>query len=199
MRGGQGTILGLLRERTKHLHEQVERTVDLPARLCSPERYASLLARFYGFYDPLERRLADVGGYDAVGLDLAARRKAHLLRDDLAALGFGQADIDAAPRCPDLPAVADLGEALGCLYVLEGATLGGQIVRREAEKTIGVTPDRGCSFFASYGERVGAMWKEFCQALEGYAAATPGANARIAAAAVGTFDALDRWVAGGGA
>lgn len=190
-------ILGLLRERTKHLHEQVERTVDLPTRLNSVGHYTSLLARFHGFYAPLEERLSGGGGYDGVGLDLAARRKAHLLRDDLLALGLSEAAIDSLARCPDLPAVTDLGEALGCLYVLEGATLGGQFVRRQAEKAIGVVPGRGCSFFASYGERVGVMWKEFCRALERYAADAPGAGDRITTAAVGTFAGLNRWVAEG--
>lgn len=188
-------ILGLLRERTAHLHERVERTVDLPVRLRSVEAYTFLLARFHGFYAPLEDRLAAVGG-DTTGLDLAARRKAHLLRDDLSKLGTEDAFIDALPRCSELPPVADLGAALGCLYVLEGATLGGQLARRQAERAIGVAPGRGCSFFASYGERVGHMWKRFCQVLEGHAA-NPGAGERIVAAAVGTFAGLDRWVAEG--
>jgi heme oxygenase len=188
-------ILELLRERTTHLHEQVERAVDLPARLCSVATYTSLLARFYGFYAPLEDCLAGVDDYAAVGLDFASRRKAHLLRDDLSALDVAEADIDALARCSDLPAVTDLGDALGCLYVLEGATLGGQIVCRRAEQALGVSPGRGCSFFASYGEKVGPMWKEFCRTLEGYAGVNPGASERIVTAAVGTFVGLDQWLA----
>jgi heme oxygenase len=192
-------ILDFLRDQTRHLHEQVERTVDLPARLRSVAHYASLLARFFGFYAPLEERLAGVGGYDAVGLDLAARRKTHLLRADLTTLGLGAADIDSLARCDDLPVVSDLSSALGCLYVLEGATLGGQIVRRQAPAQLGLTPGSGCSFFASYGERVGPMWQEFCRTLGQYAAATPGADERVVAAAAGTFGSLDRWLAGGAA
>lgn len=190
-------ILGLLRERTRHLHEQIERTVDVPARLRSADSYSALLARFHGFYAPLEDRIAALGP-EAGGLALAPRRKAHLLRADLAALGLTDAQLRALPRCPDVPAVADAAEALGCLYVTEGATLGGQFVRRQAEAAIGVTPGRGCSFFASYGERVGGMWKEFCRAVEDHERAAPGSGERIAGAAVGTFAALDRWLSGGG-
>lgn len=189
-------ILAVLKEQTRRQHERAERTLDLPSRLASAGHYAALLARFYGFYTPLEDRLAAVGGYAAVGLDFAARRKAHLLVADLASLG---ADAGALPRCADLPEVADLADALGCLYVLEGATLGGQFVRRQAEKAVGVTAARGCAFFASYGERVGAMWKAFGASLEGFAAADPGAEAQIVAAAGATFAALDRWLAGGAA
>ena len=189
-------ILGLLRERTAHLHERVERTVDLPTALRSLAGYASLLVRFHGFYAPLEERLGGVVGYDGAGLDLAARQKTRLLRDDLSALGRTAADIDALPRCHDLPVVTAPGEALGCQYVLEGATLGGQIVRRQVERRHGLTPDRGCAFFSSYGERVGAMWKEFCEVAERYAA-RPGAGEPIVAGAVATFRCLDRWLAGG--
>jgi heme oxygenase len=123
-------ILALLKDQTRHLHDRVERTVDLPARLHSAELYTSLLSRFYGFYAPLEDRLAVVDGLAAAGLVFRERLKAPLLRDDLTALGLGEADVRSLPRCPDVPAAADTGAALGCLYVLEGATLGGQVVRR---------------------------------------------------------------------
>lgn len=190
-------ILELLKEHTRSLHERVERTVDLPARLRSADCYTSLLTRFYGFYAPLEDRLA--AGASAAGLGFDARRKVPLLRDDLAALGLGEAAILALPRCEHLPAVTDTGDALGCLYVLEGATLGGRVVRRQVEQALGLSPGRGCSFFGSYGEKVGEMWREFCRLLEGYVTSTPGAGDRVVAAAVGTFACLDRWVAGGAA
>jgi heme oxygenase len=191
-------ILELLKDQTRHLHDQVERTVDLPARLRSAERYTALLTRFYGFYGPLEDRLAAVEGSTS-GLEFEARRKAPLLHDDLAVLGLGDGELLSLPRCGYLPTVTDTGDALGCLYVLEGATLGGQVVRRQVEQRLGLSPGRGCSFFGSYGERVGEMWREFRRFLEGYVTATPGAGDRVIAAAVGTFASLDRWVAEGAA
>ncbi len=190
-------ILAVLRDRTRLLHEQVERTVAVSTRLRSVQLYGELVARFYGFYLPFEERLAQVDGYAALGLDFAARRKTHLLRDDLTRLGMSPAYIDSLPRCHELPAVTVLADALGCLYVLEGATLGGRIICREAENALGVLPGRGCSFWASYGERVGEMWKDFCRILERYAAATPGETERIITAAAGTFTCLDRWLAEG--
>jgi heme oxygenase len=80
--------------------------------------------------------------------------------------------------------------------VLEGATLGGQVVRREVGRSLGLGTGTGCSFFGSYGDRVGEMWKEFCGALAAYAARDPSAEEPLVAAAVETFDALDRWLAG---
>lgn len=192
-------ILNYLKERTSQLHTRIEQTVSIPDRLRSVAAYTHLLARLHGFYAPLEDRLCAVAGSSELGLDLAERRKACLLRRDLVAIGTTRASIDALPRCLDLPVVADPGDVLGCLYVVEGATLGGKIVSRLVGRTLGLAPDHGCSFFASYGERVGEMWAEFRRVLEEYSAVTPGAGDRIVAAAIETFSGLDRWVSGGDA
>jgi heme oxygenase len=193
-------ILTLLKDQTQHLHDRIERTVDLPSRLGSMDAYAELLARFYGFYAPLEARLAAVATadeFEAVGLDLAERQKAPLLRADLAALGWSPDGVDALPRCASLPTVGGIPEALGCLYVLEGATLGGQIIRRQAESRLGLGPSSGCSFFCAYGEQVGPKWREFRTALADYAQDAPESEGRVLEAAAETFARLDSWLAGG--
>lgn len=190
-------ILTLLKDQTQHLHDRIERTVDLPSRLGSVDSYMELLARFYGFYAPLEERLAALDGYESVGLDLAERQKAPLLRADLAVLGWSRRSVDALPLCPALPAIGGIPEALGCLYVMEGATLGGQIIRRQAAARLGVGPSSGCSFFCAYGEQVGPMWRAFRAALDDYATGAPGSQGRVLDAAAETFARLDAWLAGG--
>ncbi len=187
-------ILQSLRDGTASLHERVERTVDIPGHLGSLPAYTAMLTRFHGFYAPLEDRLAGIGGYESVGLDIAGRRKAHLIRDDLRAIGDSP---EALPACPNLPAVTSLADALGCLYVLEGSTLGGQFIRREVAARLGLTPDHGCAFFAGYGERTGAMWKAFGAAVTAYADAHPEDGDGIVAAATDTFTRLDDWFTGG--
>ena len=189
-------ILQLLRSGTAALHERVERTVDIPGHLGSLSNYTVMLARFHGFYAPLEDLLAGVGDYESVLIDIAARRKAHLIRDDLRTLGYTPEAVAVLPACPILPTVARLAEALGCLYVLEGSTLGGQFIRREVAARLGLTPDRGCAFFAGYGERTGAMWKAFGAAVTAHADAHPEDRDVIVAAAVETFTRLDEWFTG---
>ena len=102
----------------------------------------------------------------------------------------------ALPVCSTLPRVATFADALGCLYVLEGSTLGGQFIRREVAARLGLTPDRGCAFFAGYGERTGAMWKAFGAAVTAHADARPEDRDVIVAAAVETFTRLDEWFTG---
>lgn len=192
-------VLTLLKERTRHLHEHIEGTVDLPARLGSVATYSALLARFYGFYAPIEQGLAAVDGYETVGLDFAERRKTHLLRADLLALGVAAATIDRLPRCQALPAVSGLAAALGCLYVLEGATLGGQVIKREVKAKLGLAagPTGGCAFFAAYADRTGAMWTAFRSTLSRFTAGSAMATEQVVAAAADTFIRLDAWLAEG--
>jgi heme oxygenase len=166
--------------------------VDLPSRLRSREAYADLLARMFGFYDPLE---AALGSREFRGIDLAARLKAPLLRADLLALGYSPDAVRAVPRCAVLPALTGLAELAGCLYVLEGATLGGQYVRREVARAFGLGPGSGCSFFSGYGERTGRMWTGFCHALIAYADEHPAEAGRIVATAAETFTRFGEWVA----
>lgn len=189
-------ILELLRAGTATLHRRVEQAVDIPGHLGSLPAYTAMLVRFHGFYAPLEDRLAAVRGYESVGLDIAARGKAHLIRDDLRALGHPP---EALPACPSLPAVSSLADALGCLYVLEGSTLGGQFIRREVAARLGLTPDRGCAFFAGYSDRTGAMWKAFGAAVTAHADEHPEDRDAIVAAAIDTFARLDEWFTGAAA
>jgi heme oxygenase len=188
----QGRILRVLKDATAERHEAVERRVDIEGRLGSTSDYADLLARFYGFYAPLESALARAGDYDSLGIDFDERRKTGRLARDLAALGRDPA---AVPLCPDPPTVESVAQALGTMYVLEGATLGGRVITRMVESRLGLTPERGCAFFSSYGDRVGAMWNAFRAALTNFA--TPQTESEVVAAATRTFDALDGWLAAG--
>src|SRR5262245_27999590 len=121
----ENSILTLLKTQTRPLHDGLEARVDIVRRLQSRGSYVNLLAAFYGYYEPLERALLRVAQLPTVIVDLAARRKVALLERDLAEL-----DVDPAklPQCDQLPALDSCGAAVGCLYVVEGATLGGQII-----------------------------------------------------------------------
>ena len=56
-------------------------------------------------------------------------------------------------------------DAVGCLYVLEGSTLGGQIILRRAAERLGIDADTGAGFFHGYGAQTGAMWRGLVDAI----------------------------------
>ena len=72
---------------------------------------------------PLEARL-DAAGASAIVPDWDERRRSHLIRQDLAALG------EPIPVPPaDLPPMSEAAQ-LGAIYVLEGSRLGGKYLLR---------------------------------------------------------------------
>jgi heme oxygenase len=89
-----------------------------------------------------------------------------------------------------------LADALGCLYVLEGATLGGQLIGRQVQRQLGLRSEHGCAFFAGYGaDQTGPMWKAFSEAVDAYGSAQPAAQGAIVAAACDTFLRFEHWIA----
>ena len=174
-------------------HARAEASMPLMDASLTRERYRQTLAKLLGFYAPLEERLADAD-WSVIGLDPARRRKSPLLVSDLAALELAPAQIAALPRCHELPDTRTLAGALGCLYVLEGATLGGQLVRRHVAERLGLGPHSGCAFFAAYGDAVGPMWREYQQRLAIVVDLGHAAPGDVVDAARETFDALTRWL-----
>ena len=181
-------ILDLLRERTRAAHDRAEETLPLLDPSLDRARYVGILAGFWGFHAALEPRLRAVGG---VGIDLDERSKLPLLERDLRVLDEDPARLPVADAVPE---VEDAAAALGCMYVLEGATLGGRVISRHLAAR-GIGPEAGGAFFAGYGDATGEMWKEFSAAIGGYAEAHPESTGRMVRAADETFTLLERWLA----
>jgi heme oxygenase len=182
--------LVLLRERTRTEHDAVERVLDLMSDALTLRTYVRTLERFHGFWQPVERRLQRIVGLREIGLDLAERERAPLLVADLRALGI--ADPAALPLCEELPGIDGVPAALGCLYVLEGSSLGGQVIRRHAHERLGITEETGGRFFQGYGERTGEMWRAFSAAVNAFPAGPAGQESMVEAA-ISTFRSLRRW------
>lgn len=155
-------IMAALKCGTAEQHKEVERLMPLFDERFSRQTYIRTLGAFLGIYEPLENKLASLPGWSSVGINLAERRRAHLLRADLLALGQSEAEIGQLPRCKDLPAMDSCVDGLGVLYVLEGSTLGGQLIAREVHARLGINEWLGVAFFQSHGNGVGKMWMDFC-------------------------------------
>jgi len=126
-------------------------------------------------------------------LGLPLRTRTALLESDLRSLRLSARQIDDLPRCADLPRLSCLEDLAGCLYVLEGACLGGQVIAPALRERLGVTEDSGASFFTGDGKESGARWRAFVAWLEGRALAG-AATDEIVASARATFLAFARWV-----
>ncbi|RYY67300.1 MAG: hypothetical protein EOO12_01550 [Chitinophagaceae bacterium] len=176
-----------LKEDTRAVHEALEaRLLPILENLTHGKAYARLLRAFYGFYQPLETRIAEQLSLARLP-DLGGRRKASWLLEDLAALGEpapGLADIPG-----QLPPIDGEAAAWGALYVLEGSTLGGRIICRMLEKQLPGAPLR---FFAGYGTQTGPYWTAFLAAFAQASARLPYSDIRQSAFL--TFQSFDLWL-----
>lgn len=174
-----------LRAATWGLHVALESRLGLPGDVPS---YRVLLENYLGFYEPWEAAVGPVLEAALPGF-FGPRRKCGLLRRDLEYLGAPPANSyrSSAPwSAPALPA------ALGEMYVLEGATLGGRVLLRHVESALGLTPETGAAFFAGYRERTGAMWSAFRVVLERH-----GSERESVPAAVRMFQRVGEWLGPG--
>lgn len=167
-------------------HDRIEATVDLMRPDVRPSDYRRFLSRSFAFLARCEREL----DLDAapVELDVRRRLKRPALAADLAALGIEEALVQG---CAETPQVNSWPSALGYLYVVEGSTLGGQLLLRYL--TTRLQLDETCTHFLSgYGAATGGQWKNFLAVLSTALERSAGERAQIAQTAMTTFTLLER-------
>jgi heme oxygenase len=181
--------IDVLRRETASDHEAVEGSIPLMAEDLDTDRYVAVLKQLYGIVVAWEELLADISP-DWLQEIRIPRRRQGMLRDDLAYFG-----IEAAPQpTPTLPPIRSLTELLGAMYVMEGSTLGGQLIARHVERVLHLEPGIGDAYFRSHGDKTGTMWKEFCEVLR---RRIPDAEARDAVfSAKKMFQAFGTWMRG---
>jgi len=174
-----------LKEETALLHQETENLLAQKLlRISTTVGYTELLLIFYGYYAPVEQQ---VQAYLPPQLQQAVElKKTSWLQKDLAALGHeGEKPIAAT-----LPTVNSAAEAFGCLYVLEGSTLGGRIILKMLKKQIPSLQDGQLTFFNGYGAATGTQWQQFKSILDTYQAESQ----QVIAAANETFLRFQHWI-----
>lgn len=182
-------ILSELRGATTRQHQALE--LRIPFFTADRLLYTRLIEAYYGFYRPLETLLFQMA-MTIPDLDWLIRIKTPSLEADLYALGLDAAAIDAIPLCTFAFQTAAIADVLGVLYVLEGATLGGQSLRSGVYSRLGIDEHQGGRFFAVYGTATGLMWRAFLACL--YEMRSPLQRTGSVVAAQATFEAFEAWL-----
>lgn len=189
-------ILERLKSESASHHDQVEAnpyakaimggTIDLNG-------YRRYLELFYGYIAPLERLAEGSDALNESGYDLEARRKTPMLERDLAELGVGPKERESLPLCGELPDLSTPEKLLGCFYVIEGSTMGGQMITKKLSRSLELTPEKGLAYFYSYGPEARIRWGDFRERLL-EAGQTEAARDEIVRSAVRTFELLEHWL-----
>ncbi|HEY9687374.1 MAG TPA: biliverdin-producing heme oxygenase [Coleofasciculaceae cyanobacterium] len=188
------TISQRLREETAGQHRAIEearRFNRLGQEDFSNPEYVQLLARFYGFYKPLEaefRKHSEMMG----ALDYERRFKLPLLEKDLKFFGLDDEALARLPVCGALPPTTTASEVIGTIYVMEGSTHGAQFITKRLRQQLALG-EQGLAFYEGYGQETMPRWQEFKTYLDSTFAPDRDGDA-VVASAVRTFEALHDWM-----
>jgi heme oxygenase len=159
--------------------------MDLPRSLASIAEYSALLVRLRSVHAAYENALG-LFDWTATGIDFASRRRARWLEEDISITAPGY--ILERTHCYH---VGTFEEAVGILYVLEGSSLGGQVMLRQATLLPGISAIAGARFFAGHGDRTAQMWNDFVAILNRLA----GEDSASAAIELGALEAFAKFTA----
>jgi heme oxygenase len=175
-----------LKDQTKTNHQLLEKKLIVKLKGINHKAdYIKLLQLFGSYFSGLDHLISL--HLNKLSLpDYGKRRKANLIAADLISLG-------AKPFTPAedrlLPQILNHAQSLGALYVIEGSTLGGQIISQLLVRQLGDIS--AISFFSGYGADTMAMWQKFKAVLD-LAENEPGDE--IIATANETFLKFSQWL-----
>jgi heme oxygenase (biliverdin-IX-beta and delta-forming) len=184
-------FLSMLRQATRIQHAKLESVVDFEKYLGTRRGYCHMLCLMYGVIAPFEERL-QLFNWTTSGIDFSPRRKTRWLETDLQALGCDVQRIKSNDCSELLPQISNLVQAIGCLYVIRGSTLGGRVIGQRLKNQLGITAANGGAFYFSYGEHVLTKWTDFCESAKKYCD-TSDKREEAVAAAIETFECFSAW------
>lgn len=175
-----------VRELTRPHHDTIE-TSPLFSKIMSGHislnEYHRLIQKFLGYIHPCELKIQNSPWASL----LNDRCKSPQLVEDLGNLNLSH-DVS---HCELLPEFNSYASILGYLYVIEGSTLGGQIITKALGRLHGLMPEKGISFFSGYGKETKSKWIEFCSMLN---QVTLDQESLVIHSACETFTTLHHWI-----
>lgn len=163
----QYAFLQKLRTESGPMHKKLEET-ELSSQLLSSQvdvtgymNYLIAMREVISWYElcvlPLTQQVIS---------DSTERSKLHLLDNDLIVMGY-TAPVRNDYSCEGVS--GSLAMALGYMYVIEGSTLGGQVILKHVRSVAGSGQAVSTAFFTGYGADTGKYWRSFIARLSDYA------------------------------
>lgn len=157
------TVSEYLKQNTAHFHDAAEekfKSKKIFSKTFTPDDYRNIIRSNYRMLHDAEyeifRILAPRFGEK---LQFDARRKLSFIEKDAESLKLKKLEADSGLK------FKNEYEALGAMYVIEGSTLGGNVIAKQLSKTKGFE-EVTFHFFGFYKEKTGEMWKNFKEVLD---------------------------------
>lgn len=165
----------ILKSATKAHHDELESLMyvnEIMNKTLTLEQYKTLLATNYIVHSAIESQLHDALDADLKEqLDIENRNKLAALEQDLAEMEMNKEDLNALKF--SLPAITDHNNAssLGAMYVLEGATLGGNVIQKKLRANPAFE-DLSLHYYTVYAQNLMPNWLSFVKVLNSSVAET---------------------------
>ncbi|WP_316825189.1 biliverdin-producing heme oxygenase [Pedobacter miscanthi] len=162
-------IANLLRTETAENHKTLESLMfvnEIMNNSLSIDQYKKLLTVNYIIHQKSENTLANMLDVAiATELEMNSRLKLSALEKDLNYWGIDSLTLPGLDFELFLPQ-KNTAEVLGALYVLEGATLGGNVIKRHILANPNFKDhEDGLNYYGVYGEELSTKWKKFVSVL----------------------------------
>lgn len=186
-------VLTAVRLATNGTHKSVEQLTPFFRPDFDRPAYLRWLHLMHGFYRRVDALVVQAGFTSLTGWHYVPR--CELIMNDLAVLGDTPPSEAADPGgvLDPMQVLKSVGELAGLLYVVEGSALGGKVLLKVLERSVGVRATSGASFFAPHGEMPQVHWGDYVQLLARLSGDKVTEN-EIVKGAVTTFKAFQAWI-----
>lgn len=152
-----------LRNATSELHSSLDSLTDWQQALSSASNYLNLLSAYLRAVEPADAAAAQFLSNSGIPSDFEPCVRTRWLQADIDAVSQDTNGViqQQFSNKPSFDCITTIPEAIGIQYVLEGSSLGGQILSKRLSSSLGYTPVNGGRFFAGYGDQIFPRWKAF--------------------------------------
>lgn len=149
-----------LKEETQEAHHAIENLMfgdKIRAENLELAEYRKLILTHFFVVEAVERALQQEGWMQFLApIMYEKRRKSPALQADLQVLGISE-----PPNPFKIDFFKTAAQVLGALYVVEGSTLGGEIIHRKLLKSASLSTLQTFNYFGVYGNAIRGNWINF--------------------------------------
>lgn len=160
----QSTLHARLRAATKRSHHNIDHHPVLSPLVSSQldvEQYKFILQTLYGFHEPLQMAMESACRKFQPDLFFLPSDRRAWLQQDFDFFGISLPDIGSSAPIWDSRDISCNAELIGALYVVEGSTLGGQVIARQLKENFSFGPTTGARLFNGHEGDTYSRWESF--------------------------------------
>ncbi|QFT73405.1 Heme oxygenase [Ruegeria sp. THAF33] len=192
------SLRAVLRNETDVLHNKLHAQFSFAALLdgtLQRSEYRALIQRLYGFYAPLDDAVLKALTVDDVSAPTFwYEKRSRLIAQDIRDLEGDHDNVSTGPTCREIAQVVTPKTVGGVLYVVEGATMGGALINKAAEKLLSTENILGRRYWDWCRVEGRNRWRMTLQYLDHLQSSASSLD-DVVSGAKDTFRLLDDWLA----